>query len=101
LAAPSAISASSSNLFAGRFVEDLRPLFEAGAILGEPLTPDPVKLVDGPAVSYGRGAIIGVDGEMEHGGACVHPIFGRPMWTAISAWETRCAAAWSWLKQTT
>jgi hypothetical protein len=51
------------NPFAGRFVDDLRPLFEAGAMLGERLMPDLVKLLDGPAVSYGKGALVGVDGE--------------------------------------
>jgi hypothetical protein len=59
------------NPFAGKFVEDLTALFEAGAMLGERLMPDLVKLLDGPAVSYGKGAIVGVAGEMEHGGACV------------------------------
>ena len=67
------------NPFAGRVVEDLRPLFEAGAMLGERLMPDLVKLLEGPAVSYGKGALVGVDGEMEHGGACVHPMLGKPM----------------------
>src|ERR1700730_2759074 len=62
------------NPFAGQFVEDLRPLFEAGAMLGERLMPELVKLLNGPAVSYGKGAIVGVAGEMEHGGACVHPM---------------------------
>ena len=65
------------NPFAGKFVEDLRPLFEAGAMLGERLMPELVKLLDGPAVSYGKGAIVGVAGEMEHGGACVHPMLGN------------------------
>src|SRR6516164_2105257 len=64
------------NPFAGRFVDDLRALFEAGAMLGERLMPDLVKLLDGPAVSYGKGALVGLDGEMEHGGACVHPMLG-------------------------
>jgi Amino acid synthesis len=72
-----------TNPFAGRFVEDLRPLFEAGAMLGERLIPDLVKLLGGPAVSYGKGALVGVDGEMEHGGACVHPMLGKPMRAAI------------------
>jgi hypothetical protein len=45
--------------------------------------PDLVKLLDGPAVSYGKGALVGVDGEMEHGGACVHPMLGKPMQAAI------------------
>jgi len=71
------------NPFAGKFVEDLRPLFEAGAELGERLMPEMVKLLDGPAVSYGKGAIVGVQGEVEHGGACVHPMLGRPMRAAI------------------
>src|SRR6201982_2115107 len=34
------------NPFAGQFVEDLRPLFEAGAMLGERLMPELVKLLD-------------------------------------------------------
>ena len=71
------------NPFAGRWVEDLRELFEAGAALGERLMPDLVRLLDGPAVSYGKGALVGVAGEMEHGGACVHPMLGRPMRAAI------------------
>jgi hypothetical protein len=45
------------NPFAGRFVDDLQPLFEAGAMLGERLMPELVKLLDGPAVSYGKGAL--------------------------------------------
>src|SRR5262245_35251205 len=71
------------NPFAGRWSEDLRPLFEAGAMLGERLMPELVKLLDGPAVSYGKGAIVGVAGEIEHGGACVHPMLGKPMRAAI------------------
>ncbi|HKS88476.1 MAG TPA: amino acid synthesis family protein [Stellaceae bacterium] len=71
------------NPFAGRWAEDLRPLFEAGAALGERLMPQLVELLDGPAVSYGKGAIVGVAGEMEHGGACVHPMLGRPMRAAL------------------
>jgi hypothetical protein len=71
------------NPFAGRWVEDLRELFEAGAALGERLMPQLVEMLDGPAVSYGKGALVGVAGEMEHGGACVHPMLGRPMRGAI------------------
>jgi hypothetical protein len=71
------------NPIAGRWVEDLRPLFEAGAGLGERLMPELVRLLDGPAVSYGKGALVGVNGEMEHGGACVHPMLGRPMRAAL------------------
>ena len=71
------------NPFAGRWVEDPRPLFEAGAALGERLMPELARLLDRPAVSYGKGALVGVAGEMEHGGACVHPMLGRPMRAAV------------------
>jgi hypothetical protein len=71
------------NPFAGRWTEDLRELFEAGAALGERLMPRLVEMLDHPAVSYGKGALVGVAGEMEHGGACVHPMLGRPMRSAI------------------
>lgn len=71
------------NPYAGKYSEDLRQLFEAGAALGERLMPELVKLLDGPAVSYGKGAIVGVQGEMEHGGACCHPMLGRPMRAAV------------------
>ena len=71
------------NPFAGRRVADLRELFDAGAALGERIMPHLVRLLDGPAVSYGKGALVGVDGEMEHGGACVHPMLGRPMRAAV------------------
>jgi Amino acid synthesis len=71
------------NPFAGTFARDLRLLFEAGAAIGERLMPELVALLDGPAVSYGKGALVGVAGEMEHGGACCHPMLGRPMRAAI------------------
>jgi amino acid synthesis protein len=71
------------NPFAGRYVEDLEPLFEAGAELGEKLMGELVALLGRPAVSYGKGALVGVAGEMEHGGACIHPMLGKPMRAAI------------------
>jgi Amino acid synthesis len=52
-------------------------------MVGERLMPDVVKLLDGPAVSYGKGALVGVNGEIEHGGACVHPMLGKPMRAAL------------------
>ncbi|HEX3861868.1 MAG TPA: amino acid synthesis family protein [Stellaceae bacterium] len=71
------------NPFAGTWAEDLRPLFEAGAALGDRLMPELTRLLDGPPVSYGKAALVGVAGEMEHGGACVHPMLGRPMRAAL------------------
>jgi len=67
------------NPFAGRYVEDLTELFEAGRTLGEQLMPDLVRLLQRSPVSYGKGAIVGTNGEFEHGGACIHPMLGKPM----------------------
>lgn len=71
------------NPFAGRFVEDLRPLFDLGGRLGERLAGEAVALLPGPPVSYGKGAIVGVAGDLEHGGAMIHPKLGKPMRAAV------------------
>jgi hypothetical protein len=68
-----------ANPVAGRYVEDLNELFEAGRSIGEQLMPELVRLLAQPAVSYGKGAVVGLNGEFEHGGACVHPMLGKPM----------------------
>ena len=72
-----------ANPFAGKVALDLRPLWEAGAALGERLMPELVRLLDRPAVSYSKGALVGVNGESEHGHACIHPMLGKPMRGAI------------------
>jgi hypothetical protein len=71
------------NPFAGSFVEDLSPLFDIGGQLGERLMTDAVKMLAGPPVSYGKAAIVGVRGDMEHGGAMIHPKLGKPMRAAV------------------
>ena len=72
-----------TNPYAGRFAADLRPMYEIGRTVGNLLVPELVPLLKGPAVSYGKGALVGVDGEHEHGGACIHPMLGKPMREAI------------------
>ena len=71
------------NPFAGRFVDDLSPLFDVSGQLGERLMGDAVDMLAGSPVSYGKAAIVGVDGEMEHGGAVLHPKLGKPMRAAV------------------
>lgn len=44
--------------------------------------PELVAMLPGAPVSYGKGALVGVSGDMEHGGATVHPKLGRPMRSA-------------------
>ncbi len=75
--------AAIANPFAGRYVEDLTELFEAGRALGDQLMPELMRLLPNPPVSYGKGAIVGVNGEFEHGSACVHPMLGKPMRSAV------------------
>lgn len=71
------------NPLAGRFSADLTSMFEIGKLVGEELSATLVAQLAGPAVSYGKGAIVGLAGEKEQGGACVHPMLGKPMRAAI------------------
>ena len=71
------------NPFAGRFEEDLSPLFDISRALGERLMEDVVAQLAGPPVSYGKAAIVGVDGDLEHGGAVIHPKLGKSMRDAV------------------
>jgi hypothetical protein len=71
------------NPFAGRFVDDLSPLFAQGAELGEAVMKDLVALLPHAPVSYGKGAIVGVDGEIEHGAAVIHPQLGKAIREAV------------------
>ncbi len=71
------------NPFAGRYVEDLSPLFDVGGQLGKQLMDDAVKMLAGAPVSYGKAAIVGVAGDLEHGAAMIHPKLGKPMRAAV------------------
>ncbi len=75
------------NPFAGQYVEDLSPLFDMGGKLGDRLMADAVALLNGPPVSYGKAAIVGVAGDLEHGGAMIHPKLGKPMRAAVGGGE--------------
>lgn len=69
-----------ANPFAGRYVEDLSPLADGIApALGELLSQRVVGLLDGNVEAYGKGALVGEDGELEHGSAIIHTLkFGNP-----------------------
>ena len=75
------------NPFSGRFVDDLSPLFDLGGQLGEQLMDDAVTQLRRLPVSYGKAAIIGVNGDLEHGGAMIHPKLGKPMRAAVGGGE--------------
>jgi len=68
-----------ANPFAGRFEDDLSPLFDMGAELGQMLSKEVLAVLPGPAVSYGKAAIVGVNGDIEHGHAMLHPKLGKAM----------------------
>ena len=67
------------NPFAGQFVDDLSTLFDMGGQLGKRLMGEAVGMLKGQPVSYGKAAIIGVAGDLEHGGAKL----GKPMRAAV------------------
>jgi hypothetical protein len=68
------------NPFAGRFEQDLSPLVEASEAVGRELCDIAVRLLapDVP-VSYGKAAVIGLNGEQEHGVAMLTTVFGNVM----------------------
>jgi Amino acid synthesis len=72
-----------SNPFAGRHAEDLSTLFDIGGALADQMMTDAVSALPQPPVSYGKAAIVGVAGDLEHGGAMIHPKLGKPMRAAL------------------
>jgi len=75
-----------TNPCAGRYVEDLTELIDAGERLGELLVARILKVIDPKEVeSYGKACIVGEAGELEHSAALMHPTFGAPIRKAIGA----------------
>jgi hypothetical protein len=72
-----------ANPLAGRFERDLSPLFDLGREVGERLVAEALPLLQKPVLSYGKAAIVGVNGDLEHGGAMIHPKLGAPMRAAV------------------
>jgi hypothetical protein len=69
-----------TNPHAGEYVEDLTDLIEDSVGLSELLSRTAVAHLDGkPVHSYGKGAIVGMRGELEHAAALLHPKFGNPL----------------------
>ena len=80
------VAAIIKNPYAGKYVENLEPLYDLGAEIGGLLAQKAVVAMDvEPAaiVSYGKGAIVGLDGEIEHAAAILHPRFGKPVREAV------------------
>ncbi|SMX23387.1 hypothetical protein BOA8489_01494 [Boseongicola aestuarii] len=78
-----AVAAIIANPCAGRFQQDLAILFETGGALGKRLADEALEQLRNPAVAYGKAAIVGINGDIEHGGAVIHPKLGAPMRNAV------------------
>jgi hypothetical protein len=74
------------NPFAGRYEEDLSPLMEIGETLGAMLGQRCVQalgVAPSQTQSYGKAAIVGERGELEHAAAILHPKLGAPLRKAV------------------
>ncbi len=74
------------NPFASQYVEDLDALMEIGAELGGLLGERCVAALGiepSAAESYGKAAMVGEDGELEHAAAILHPRLGKPLRAAV------------------
>lgn len=72
-----------ANPLAGRAMDDLAEIIPFGEELGEMLVQEALKALPLPALSYGKAAIVGTSGDIEHGAAILHPRMGKPMRAAI------------------
>lgn len=74
------------NPYAGRYSQDLEALVaigeELGALLGERCV-QALGIQPGLAHSYGKAAIVGEGGELEHAAAILHPKLGAPLRKAV------------------
>jgi hypothetical protein len=74
------------NPYAGRFADNLDELIAIGDELGGLLGAKCVQalgIAPGEAQSYGKAAIVGEAGELEHAAAILHPKLGAPLRKAV------------------
>jgi len=74
------------NPFAGVYQEDLAALMDIGAELGALLGDKCVAalgITPAQAQSYGKSAMVGENGELEHAAAILHPKLGAPLRNAV------------------
>ncbi len=74
------------NPFAGRYQEDLAELVAQGEELGALLVARAIAALGVPGEaceSYGKAAVVGENGELEHAAALLHPKMGAPVRAAL------------------
>ena len=75
-----AVVAIFDNPFAGKFEKDLSPLTKASEEIGRYISKMAIALLaPHKPESYGKGAVIGINGEQEHGVAMLTTVFGNVM----------------------
>jgi len=75
-----------TNPLAGQWVDDLSELEALGAALGSRLVDEALAALGAPASAvqaYGKAAVVGTAGEIEHAAALIHPKFGAPVRAAL------------------
>ncbi|HHX88707.1 MAG TPA: amino acid synthesis family protein, partial [Paracoccus sp.] len=76
------------NPLAGRYADDLEGLMAIGAELGDLLGRRCVQalgIAPDAAQSYGKAAMVGENGELEHAAAILHPRLGAPLRAAVGS----------------
>ena len=73
-----AVAVVISNPYAGRYSEDLSELIDLGEVLGDELMRRCQEALGTEVRAYGKGGIVGENGELEHIAAVLHPKFGAP-----------------------
>ncbi len=83
-----AAAAVIANPCAGQYVEDLSELMDIGAELGGLLGSRAVAalgIAPSEVESYGKAALVGTNGELEHAAAILHPKLGAPLRQAVES----------------
>jgi len=72
-----AVGAVIHNPYAGKYVADLTAMYDLGEELGDGLTREALQLLGGKTPEcFGKAAIVGLDGEIEHAAAILHTKMG-------------------------
>lgn len=78
-----AVCAVIKNPLAGIAQDDLGGLVPFGEELGDLLVRKALAVLPNSPVAYGKAAIVGLDGDIEHAAAIIHPRMGKSMREAI------------------
>lgn len=73
------------NPYAGKYEDDLTPLIDFSDEIGKVISERAVEALgtDRKPESYGKAAIVGEKGELEHAAALLHPKLGTPLRSAV------------------